>query len=221
MDGHAQGHQSEEGRTPRRIPLLALCLLCLTTLLVLSVLLSTHRALAAANLIANPGFEDGIGNWQPLLGITFTTSTQHVRSGDWAAALSKSGTTGLIWIFQDVSVVAGATYTLTGWVYQNDPKFDQACLRIRWRGSDWLNTQQWCVASPADYFRPITSEAVIAPVGAITARVMAVADISEANPSIPVYFDDLCFTSSLDPPPTPMGTPFYVPMVVKNYATGP
>ena len=226
MDGHAQGHQSEEGHMPRKFHLLALCLLCLTGFLTLSVLLASQGALGSTNLLENPGFESGTADWYPSSDITFTTSTLHVHSGQWAAALNKGGTTWQIWIWQDVSVVPSAAYTVTGWVYENDPNFDKACLRITWRGSTWLDSVEDCLDGDYDFYRPITLASVIAPPDAVTARIKAVAYIGAADPSIPVYFDDLSLTSSVPPTPTPTtapaptGTPFYVPMVVKNYPGG-
>jgi hypothetical protein len=220
MDGHAQGHQSEEGHMPRKSHLLALCLLCLTGFLTLSVLLASQGALGSTNLLQNPGFESGTADWYPLTGITFTTSTLHVHSGQWAAELNKSGTMGEIWIWQNVSVVPSAAYTVTGWVYEDDPKFDKSCLRITWPGSTSSDSVEACLGGDYGDYRPITLASVIAPTDAVTARIWVVADIGEPNPSIPVYFDDLSLTSSVLPTPTPVGTPFYVPMVVKNYPGG-
>jgi hypothetical protein len=220
MDGHAQGCQSEEDHMPRKVHLLALCLLCLTCFLTLSVLLASQGALGSTNLLENPGFESGTADWYPSSGITFTTSTLHVHSGQWAASLSKTVTSGQIWIRQDVSVVPSATYTVTVWVYENDPNFDKSCLRIAWPGSTWVGSVEACLDGDYGFYRPITLASVIAPTDAATARIWAVAYIGEAVPSIPVYFDDLSLMSSVPPTPTPMGTPFYVPMVVKNYPGG-
>jgi hypothetical protein len=130
----------------------------------------------------------------------------------WAASLSRSDIPGPIWIHQDVTVFAGETYTLTGWVYKDEPKFDRVCLRIRWRESEKLDEED-CVDVNDDEYRAITVGPTVAPADAgdtLTARIMAAADISEANPSNPVYFDDLSFTSSLEL------MPFYLPLVVKN-----
>jgi hypothetical protein len=220
MDGHAQGHQSEEDHMPRKVHLLALCLLCLTGFLTLSVLLASQGALGSTNPLQNPGFESGTADWYPSPDITFITSTLHVHSGQWAASLNKTVTSGQIWIWQDVSVVPSATYTVTGWVYEDDPNFDKSCLRIAWPGSTWVGSVEACLDGDYGSYRPITLASVIAPPDAATARIWAVAYIGEAVPSIPVYFDDLSLTSSVPPTPTPMGTPFYVPMVVKNYPGG-
>lgn len=219
MDRHEQDQQSEGGHGAGKPHLLALCLLSLTALLALSVLLASYSALGSTNLLSNPGFENGTSHWYPSYGITFTTSTLHVHSGQWAASLIKTDTGGEIRIFQDVSVVAGAAYTLTGWIYDDDAKYDQVCLRIRWRASDWLGAVQDCLEGEYDFYRPITLSSVIAPPDAVTARIMAVADISTVSPQEPVYFDDLSFTSNIPPTPTPMA--FYLPLVVKSYPSAP
>ncbi|NIN64416.1 MAG: hypothetical protein GTO63_06885 [Anaerolineae bacterium] len=221
MDRHAQGRQSEEDHTPRTFHPLALCLLCLTGFLTLCVILASQNAIGSTNLLKNPGFESGTADWYPSSGTTFTTSTLHVHSGQWAASLNKGGTTGEIWTWQDVSVVPSAAYTVTGWVYEDDPNFDNACLRITWRGSTWLYSVEECLEGDYDFYRPITLASVIAPPDAVTARIMAVADIGAVDPSIPAYFDDLDLTSSVPPTPPPMGTPFYVPIVVKSYPSEP
>jgi hypothetical protein len=221
MNGHERDQQSEDDHKTRRPRLLALCLLIPLALLTLSVLLASQSALGSTNLLSNGGFESGTSDWQPshTLGITFTTSTVHVHSGQWAASLIRIDTGGEIWIRQDISVVPSATYTLTGWVYMDDANFAQACLRISWRATEELDSVQTCLYGQNDFYRPITLGPVIPPSDTVTARIMAVGDINEASPSNPVYFDDLSFTSNIPPTPTPMA--FYVPLVVKNYASGP
>lgn len=221
MNGHERDQQSEDDHETRKRRLLALCLLIPLALLTLSVLLASQSALGSTNLLSNGGFESGTSNWQPSYeyGITFTTSISPVHSGQWAASLISTDPSGEIWIRQDVSVVPSATYTLTGWVYMDDANFAQACLRIRWRGTEWLDSVQTCLYGQNDFYRPITLGSVIPPSDTVTARIMAVAEIGPTGPQEPVYFDDLSFTSDIPPTPTPIA--FYVPLVVKNYASGP
>jgi len=216
MDGHEQDRQSEDGHAAGKPHLLSLCLLSLTALLALSVLLASYSALGSTNLLSNAGFENGTSNWQPSFDITFTTSTQHVHSGEFAASLNKSGPIGEIYIFQDVDVVAGAAITLTGWVYKNELMFDRACLRIAWPGSQSPDVES-CLEANDDLYRAITVTSATAPTD--TARIMAVANISTRDPQEPVYFDDLSVTSNIPPTPTPMA--FYVPLVVKSYPSAP
>jgi len=220
MNGHERDQQSEDDHNTRRPRLLALCLLIPLALLTLSVLLASQSALGSTNLLSNGGFESGTRGWQSFPpAATFITVTEPVTSGTWAASLNKGGTIGEICIFQDVEVQAEATYTLTGWVYMDDANFAQACLRISWRGTEELDSVQTCLYGRNDFYRPITLESVIPPSDTVTARIMAVGDISEPNPSNPVYFDDLSFTSNIPPTPTPIA--FYVPLVVKNHPSGP
>jgi len=217
MDRHEQEQQSEDGHGAGKPHLLALCLLSLLALLTLSVLLASQSALGSTNLLTNPGFENGTSDWQPSYVITFTTSTLHVHSGEWAASLNSSGPAGgEIYISQDVDVVPGAAITLTGWVYKDERMFDRACLRIDWRNLQWPAVQD-CLETNDDLYRLITVTAATAPTD--TARIMALAIISEPTPPNPVYFDDLSLTSSVEATPTPTlpGTPFYLPLAVKNY----
>jgi len=60
-----------------------------------------------------------------------------VRSGEWAASLKKKVGAGFIYIYQDVAVVGGFRYRLSGWVYnyKDIPIEDWAVLRIEWRDS--------------------------------------------------------------------------------------
>lgn len=219
MNGHERDQQSEDDHKTRRPRLLALCLLIPLTLLTLSVLLASQSALGSTNLLSNGGFESGTSDWQPSYGISFTTSISPVRSGQWAASLIMTHTTGEISIRQDVSVVPSATYTLTGWVYMDDSYFTNACLRISWRDTEELDSVQTCLDGQNDFYRPITLGSVIPPSDTVTARIMAVAEIGTTGPQEPVYFDDLSFTSDIPPTPTPIA--FYVPLVVRNYPSGP
>lgn len=220
MNGHERDQPSGDGHKTRKPQLVAISLLVPLALLTLSALLASQSALGSTNLLSNEGFEDGTTDWVNSPHTTFITVTEPVTQGAWAASLNESGAVEEIYIFQDVDVEAGATYTLTGWVYMNDDKFNEACLRIRWRGSVWIDRVQTCLEGKYGSYRPITVGSIIAPTDAMTARIMALASIRDA-PDEPVYFDDLTFTSNIEPTPTPtpMGTPYYVPLVVKSYGS--
>jgi hypothetical protein len=192
----------------------------LLALLVVFLLLASGGALGSTDLLTNGGFEDGTTGWSRFPGDTiFVTVADPVHSGEWAASLNRSGVTGDIWIRQDVSVVAEEHYILTGWVYNNEPSFNRVCLRIRWPGHPSLDVQS-CVDGLASYYRPITVSST-SPPGATTARIMAMAEVGSVNPPHPVYFDDLSFTSNVDPTPIPTPTPrpfsVFVPLVLKSY----
>jgi hypothetical protein len=214
----------EDGHAMRRPLLLGLSLLFPFVLLLFSLLLASQSALGSAELLSNGGFEDGTTGWyRSHEDVSFVTVTHPVHSGEWAASLNRGDLTGDIWIYQDVGVVAGGTYTLTGWAYMNDPSFDQVCLRIAWLPPSSPAVQR-CLDIVAPDYRPITVGPNVAPMDAVTARITARAKIGTSNPPSPVHFDDLSFTSNVSatPVPSPSGpVSFYMPLVLKNYPSGP
>jgi hypothetical protein len=159
------------------------------------------------NLLQNGGFEQGTSGWGASYGATFITVTDPVSSGNWAAALSD--TTGEIYIQQEVDIVPGATYTLTGWIYKKGPGFNEACLGIEWVESGSPDLQE-CVSGDNNYYRPVTVSIAAAPSDASSAMIVARADIRPTNLIIPVYFDELSLTSNM----TRIG---FLPLSLKNY----
>ena len=123
--------------------------------------------------------------------------------------MTQSDTAGEIEIHQDVFVIPGATYTLTGWIYKDEPEFASVCLRIEWRDSVWPNSPE-CIWDDADYYRPLTVAAVTAPPDASQARIAAVAELRHADPPRPVYFDEIRLTSN-------MMARSFIPLMLKNY----
>jgi hypothetical protein len=165
----------------------------------LSLATASNRTLGADDLLSNGDFEAGTSGWNVSYAATMVTVTAPVHSGNWAAGLNRSDTTGEIRIYQDVSVLPGATYTLTGKVYKNEPSFHHALLRIEWWNSQWPDFDSSRITDDNDYYRPITVGPVIAPPGASKARISAVAEIRTSPPDNPIYFDDLSLTSSMTP----------------------
>jgi len=204
----------EDGHAARRALLLGLTLLFPLALLLLSLLLASQSALGSGGLLTNGGFEDGTTDWNQSPNVTFAI-TDFARSGNWAASLNRTdGVPGEIWIYQDVDLDAGTTYTLTGWAYNYEPSFNQVCLRINWLDSSSPDVQSCLDGLAADY-RPITVGPTLAPPDTVTARIMARANVANSKPANPVCFDDLSFTSNIPPTPTPI--PYYVPLVLKDY----
>jgi hypothetical protein len=176
----------------------------------LSLLLAFTTALGQqTDYLNNGGFEEGTSGWTVSLDATFVTVTTPVRSGSWAASLGDCGSAGEINIRQDVPIFPGATYTLTGWVYSDEPDFRYVCLRLDWLpgGSE---TSQECLTDDNDFYRPLTVGPVMAPSSATKARISALAEVRDENPSSPAYFDDLTLTCSLTPR-------LHVPLLFKNY----
>jgi len=217
MNEHEQDQQSKDGYAMRRPLLLGLSLLFPFSLLMLSVLLASQSALGSAELLTNGDFEDGTAPWIPSHDDIFVTVTEPVHSGEGAASLHSNDVTGEIAIHQNVEVVAGLPYTLTGWAYKNEPSFGQVCLRVRWLAPSSSPSVQQCLDGNAATYRRITVP-ITAPTDAVTAKIVAIANILEASPEQPVYFDDLSLTSGLSPTPTPIVV--CVPLVLKNYSSG-
>jgi hypothetical protein len=210
MDGLEAVRRSEGGHARGRCRILALAVFSGLVPVAVSLFLALNTTHAQTSLLANGGFEEGTAGWSQSYGSTFVTVTTPVSAGNWAASLTKSGVLGEIWIYQDVDVYAGATYTLTGWVYKNDSAFQDVCLRIEWHGTGGVDQVQDCLSQDAGYYRPITVGPTLAPPDTSKARIKLLADIRTANPPSPVYFDDIRLTSNL----MPRG---YLPLGLKNY----
>ncbi len=209
MDDHEGGQQGGGGQRPGRRLVLSLVLVLGVAPVALSLLLTLKTAYGYGGLLGNGGFEDGTSGWHNSYASTFVTVTAPVWSGNWAASLTRYDTAGEIDIHQDVRVFAGASYTLTGWIYENEEAISRVCLRIEWHDSGWPPVED-CLSGNANYYRPITVALVTAPPDASTARIMAVAELRDAAPSNPAYFDDLCLTSNM----MPRG---HFPLTLKNY----
>ena len=209
MDDHEAGQQRGGDQRPSRRLVLILALVLGLAPVALSLFLALETVHGYGSLLANGGFEDGPSCWNRSYGSTFVTVTQPVSSGNWAASLTRSDTAGGIDIHQDVYVIAGATYTLTGWIYKDEPEFSRVCLRIEWRDSGWPPSED-CISGDAGYYRPITVALAKAPPDASRARIMAVAELLDAGPPNPVYFDEIHLTSNM----MPSG---YIPLLLKNY----
>jgi len=191
--------------------------------LLLAALLSPSpgRASGGSNLLQNPGFEESTDGWLPDSATTteFITVTEPVRSGEWAASLKKKVGAGFIYIYQDVAVVGGFRYRLSGWVYnyKDIPIEDWAVLRIEWRDSSGeiappVDSEKVYDDEPGYHERHIPyngSDGVQAPAGATIARIKCMAWVHDSTPPPPVFFDDLSFTFQ--------GWKVYLPLVVKNY----
>jgi hypothetical protein len=208
MDDHGAGQQSGGGGRSKRCRFLTLAVVLGLAPVALSFLLNLETAVGwDGNLLQNGGFEQGTSGWTASPGATFITVTNPVSSGNWAAAIS--GTTGLIWIDQDVAVVPGATYTLTGLIHKYEQKFREACLRIEWVASGSPDLQE-CFSDDISFYRPITVGPVAAPSNVTRAKIRATADIRTPTHTNPIYFDELALTSNM----MPIG---FIPLCLKNY----
>ena len=212
MDDHGAGQQSGGGGRSKRCRFLTLAVVLGLAPVALSFFLTLKTALGYdQNLLQNGGFEQGTSGWGVSYGATFTTVTNPVSSGNWAASLDRHDTTGWIWIYQDVAVVPDATYTLTGWIYnnENEDRFDEACLSIEWVASGSPDLQE-CLSGNNTFYRPLTVSIEAAPSYATRARIEARAYIRTANPANPIYFDELSLTSNMMPVA-------FIPLCLKTY----
>ena len=210
MDDHGAGQQSGGGGRSKRCRFLTLAVVLGLAPVALSFLLNLDTALGYdRDLLQNGGFEQGTSGWGVSYGATFITVTDPVSSDNWAASLDRRDTPAKIWIYQDVVVVPGAIYTLTGWIYKDEPGFDEACLRIEWLASGSPDLQE-CLYEDHDFYLPLTVSIAAAPSDATRARIRALAEIRSANPPNSVYFDELALTSNM----MPMG---FIPLCLKNY----
>ena len=196
--------------------------------LVLAALLSpsSGRASDGSNLLQNPGFEEGTAPWRssPSAATFVVTDTpEYVQSGIWAASLNRTdGVPGEIHIYQDVPVLGGQPYSLSGWAYKNDSAFNCVKLRIEWLDAALQSVrddESHLLTDDEDAYhrlcipRDCNGDGVQAPSNAVKARIKCVAHIQEPNPETPVFFDDLSFTFQ----GSNQGSKVYLPLVVKNY----
>jgi hypothetical protein len=197
MNDHEVDRQDDGARMAKKARLLTLVLASALAPVSLSLALSITSALGHAGYPINGGFEDGTSHWSVSHGATFIPVTEPVHSGTWAASLHASDSTGEIWIYQDVPVFGGATYTLTGWIYKDELEYRYADLRLKWDSDpDEYGAR---LGTDNDFYSPITVGPLVAPPDATEARIRAVAEIRMPNPPNPIYFDDISLTSSLTP----------------------
>jgi len=211
MDDHGAGQQSGGGGRSKRCRFLTLAVVLGLAPVALSFLLNLDTALGYdRDLLQNGGFEQGTSGWGVSYGATFITVTEPVSSGNWAAALNRTDIPAQIYFHQYVPVIAGATYTLTGWIYKDEPAFTYALLRIEWWPLGQPTVDSGQIRDDNDFYRPVTVGPATAPPGAYKARIVGLADIRTSPPPNPVYFDDLSFTSNM----MPNG---FFPLSLKNY----
>lgn len=177
----------------------------------------------AANLLSNPGFEDGATSWSKYGG-TLGNSSSTVNSGTMSATLT-STTQSTKWIYQVVSVTGGVYYSFSGYAVKNDSNISSILLRVSWYSStdgsgselshnDSIST----LTDNSSLYQSLSTGSFAAPDDANSARVKAVAAFSSTSQAI-AYFDDFVFQEAVAPTltptptstPTPTNTPFPTP----------
>ncbi|HZP25907.1 MAG TPA: hypothetical protein VFB90_02570 [Dehalococcoidia bacterium] len=152
--------------------------------------------------------------WQKFGG-QFAGSTI-AADGARSVALTSSST-AVKWVYQTVSVQAGAAYQLAALAYKNDPGVAEVYLRISWydtpdasgpllESADSLES----LTSDAPWFRVLDTGPVIAPATARSARLRMMLYPAGSGPAT-AYFDAVTFYPTMAPlpaeqPPRPRAT---------------
>lgn len=87
----------------------------------------------AANLLSNPGFENGLSSWM-LSGSTATFSAVFdlKHEGNASVKISKENASSWAYFYQRIPVEAGKYYKLSGWLRLNDEFIASGKLRFYW-----------------------------------------------------------------------------------------
>jgi hypothetical protein len=173
----------------------------------------------AQNLLANPGFEDGltfegeefVGSWEgfsSLLDTFVGNSFNEPRNGVQHLELRINGRDNAFsGVFQDVPVTVGTEYVFGGWQKTPSTPFDVAVeMRIEWvnaSGSVFLRTPN-LTTKPTDSYASVSLSG-FAPPGAEFARlVYAIGSFGpELTNTGTVFVDDMFF--SVVPEPSSLG----------------
>lgn len=107
------------------------------------------------NLVANPGFEDGLTSWEIANG-TFEVSAEEVHCGAQALKVTGAGNPDQAWRTQivaaDMPLVAGTEYVVSLWAKATAPDVPVSVSVSRWNNSDGSDyfysdiqtiTQEW------------------------------------------------------------------------------
>ncbi len=180
-------------------------------LFALVLFLFFHQTVFAANLLSNADFEDGINNWSKYGGDLQVTSSP-VNNGS-SAAKFISSTQSTKWIYQIIPVTGGLAYAFSGYVLKNDNNIASILLRVAWysssngSGSELShNDSTITLTENNSSYQLLSTEAIIAPDAANSARVKGVAAFSSTTQTI-AYFDNFTFEQVPMPTPSPSPTP--------------
>lgn len=185
----------------------------------IAVLFFLHFANPAfANLLLNSSFEEASSSaplsWVKNVSTATLGISSAAKTGTASASINKTnGSTGLIYLYQDVDVESGSYYSLSGSAIKNSSKFSWVILRISWRdlgGSETSKTDSSQVTTNSSDFQSLKIDSVQAPSQIVKARIELAGNITTANPENPVLFDDVDF-SQISPPEQPASTPTPTP----------
>lgn len=164
-----------------------------------------------ANLLTNPGFENGdLSGWSIWDGgWRATTWGDDIHSGSWACVDDVTSADG-DWrgLYQQVAVTEGVSYDFTGWMRAASVTAgNESWLEIQWFNASGGQISQWQathLTADAGYAQ-FGSNNIVAPIGAVTANVRAIVHRGTV-PSDTDYFifDDLAFDQTV-PEPSMLG----------------
>ena len=146
----------------------------------------TPTPIPGGNLLVNPGFESGSTGWSGVTtGITIVTYAFHTGIQSLQIDEPTSGTRG---VYQNVTVIAGRSYTISGWIQANLSTGNPRIV-VNWKDSSGTQLSTTIVAN-------VTSTSgwtqysinVSAPAGAVTAMFQC---YLAAGTGGSAWFDDL------------------------------
>ena len=152
------------------------------------VIAAISERAGGAQLLTNPGFEDGTAGWTSIDAEIYPSN--RARSGAGALEIYSPGFEANPDVYQWLPVQPAGTYEFSGWVIKDDPNADRVTLRISWFTdkdelvSSW--DSDWLTGSASEY-RFVTTATHVAPLNAATARVsVGVATVGPGS----VWLDD-------------------------------
>gem|GEM_PF-6155352 len=166
----------------------------------------------AANLLINPGFEDGISNWEFTPSTATVSETQEVKhSGSKAVIVTKKLSASWAYISQKVTIETDKYYKLSGWGLLNDDAIGNIKLRLYWLNSqneklspDSIGKE---ITTKSNDFQFIETEGSKPPEGAQFVDIQAYVYLKNANPTTSAVFDDISLEVFIPPTPTPSPEP--------------
>jgi hypothetical protein len=152
--------------------------------------------------LRNAGFEDVDDDGSPIgwraYGGSLATTDVTARGGSHAARF-ESSTDATKWLYQAVSVSGGAGYAFGAWVGDDDENVAAAFLRVSWYASEDASGAALAtddsnsrLTSPAREYRYLTTDGIVAPAEAHSARLRIMLAPKSAGHAV-IFADDASF----------------------------
>jgi hypothetical protein len=142
----------------------------------------TPTPIPGGNLLTNPGFEGGATGWTGISGVASIVASQF-HTGTQSLQFTGSGQ-----VTQIVNVIAGRSYTVSGWMKTNLTS-GQAQITVFWRNSSGAPIWTLFVGSPLSGIANWTQRSMTftAPAGSVTAQFVVQMSSGAAGT---LWFDD-------------------------------